>query len=88
MSAKRPLGRVAAGDRVGPPGPGWLHNNGSEESVCVGALLSAPRVGQIREQEDTFLLGVPGVANCSAGSAVRVAAYVGAVGGQDVGPQA
>ena len=70
--------------RVVPGGPCRLHDNGPEQAVDVGAVLAAAGIRHIGEQENAFLIRLPGVADAMAGGGVGVEAHVGTVGGQHV----
>lgn len=81
-----PVGQLLPGHRVGPGGSLGLHHQRAEQAVRIRALLAAPQVGEVTEEEHPFVLAVPYVAPAPAGRhrGVLVGAHLAAVRGVHV----
>ena len=70
--------------RVVPGGLGGFHDDGPEQAVDVGAVLTAAAVRHVGEQEDALLVRLPGAADAAAGGGVGIEAHIGAVRSQHI----
>lgn len=81
------VGEQAAVDGIAcygviPGGACRLHDDGPEQAVDVGAVLTAAGVRHIGKQVNALFICLPGVADAAVGGGVWIEAHVGAVGGQ------